>query len=287
MWQVGDVTITRIEERVYRFPIAQFIPGATPEVLAPRLGWLGDFGVDDLDLLVMPVNGYVLACGDRRILVDTCVGLEHSGSEPASPFVDRLRASGVEPDAVDTVLCTHFHYDHVGWNTTVVGGERVPTFPRARYVFAREEWDAVREWSPTSDLEGMLRESFDREVATVVDAGAAELRSGAFAVSPEVSVVPTPGHSPGHVSVVVRSGGQEALITGDAIHHPVQLALPEVGTTADDDHRATVATREGLIDRLVDRPVLLVGSHFAGAGAGYLRHDGGDVVLRPAGGGAP
>lgn len=284
VWQVGDVTITCVEERVYRFPIADFIPEATPDRLAARAEWLAAYGVDDVQMLVMPVNGYVLECGGRRVLVDTCVGLEHSDSEPTSPFLDRLRDRGVDPRDVDTVICTHFHYDHVGWNTVVVDGVRVPTFANARYLFAREEWDAVREWTPSSDLEGMLRESFEREVATVVDAGRAELLRGGFAVTPEISVVPTPGHSPGHVSVAVRSDGAEALITGDAIHHPLQVAEPAVGTTADDDHRTTVATREALVDRLADRPVLLIGSHFGGAGAGFVRHEGAGVVLRPPGG---
>lgn len=287
VWRVGDVTITRIEERIYRFPILDFIPGATPQRLEADLDWLTDYGVHDVRTMVMPVNGYVLESDGRRVLVDTCVGLEHSDSEPTSPFLDRLRALGFEPSTIDVVVCTHFHYDHVGWNTNVVGGERVPTFTNARYVLGQEEWDAVQQWTPASDLEGMLRESFDREVGTIVARGWADLVTGPTSVTPEVSTVATPGHSPGHVSVAVRSGGAEALITGDAIHHPVQLSATTAGTTADDDQRATVTTREGIIDRLIDRPVLLIGSHFGGAGAGFVRHEDGRVVLRPPASGAP
>lgn len=280
VWRVGNVTITRIEERIYRFPILDFIPEATPGMLAPHLDWLVDYGVDDPGMLAMPVNGYLIESQGRRVLVDTCVGIEHSDSEPTSPFLERLQLLGIDPATIGIVVCTHFHYDHVGWNTSLVDGERLPTFANARYLFAQAEWDAVRAWTPTSDLEASLRESFDREVGTIVAGGQAELVHAPLRVTPEIAMVPTPGHSPGHVSVAIASEGAAAFITGDAIHHPVQLTEPAVGTTADDDPRATVVTREAVIDQLIDRDVLLIGSHFGGAGAGFVRREDHRVVLR-------
>jgi glyoxylase-like metal-dependent hydrolase (beta-lactamase superfamily II) len=283
VFHVGEVTVTQIEERVYRFPILDFIPDATPARLSPHLDWLDAFGVDDVDTMVMPVNGYVLETDGRRILVDTCVGEEHTDSEPTSPFIDRLRLAGFDPAEIDVVVCTHFHYDHVGWNTVVVDGERLPTFANARYLFAREEWNAVKDWTQESSLDEMLQESFDRSVAQIHRTGRCDLVSGGLDITSQVAILPTPGHSPGHIAVSIESDGKAAIITGDAIHHPAQLAIPALATAADDDPRHTVSTREALIDRVLDRDVLLVGSHFGSPGRGFVRSDGGRVVLVPSG----
>jgi glyoxylase-like metal-dependent hydrolase (beta-lactamase superfamily II) len=282
---VGEVTVTQVEERIYSFPIAGFVPGATPDALTPHLDWLRDYGVVDVEQMTMPVNGYLLESEGTRILVDTCVGLEHPDSEPSSPFVDRLQLAGFDPASVDVVVCTHFHYDHVGWNTTLVGEERVPTFRNARYLFARAEWDAVQDWTQSSELDEMLQASFGRQVGFLVDNGLAELTDSALQLTSEVRLLPTPGHSPGHVAVEIVSGGRRAIITGDAVHHPVQLADPSITTEADDDPAGTVTTRTNLIDRILDTDVLLIGSHFGAPGRGYLRTEGSRVVFgaRPPG----
>jgi glyoxylase-like metal-dependent hydrolase (beta-lactamase superfamily II) len=281
VFRVGDVTITQVQERVYSFPIMGFIPDATPDRLTPHVDWLIDYGVTDVDTMTMPVNGYLLESSGRRILVDTCVGLEHSDSEPTSPFIDRLRRAGFPADSIDLVVCTHFHYDHVGWNTTVVDGERLPTFGRARYLFAKQEWEAVKDWTQGSSLDEQLQESFDRDVAFIVDAGRCDFVSDGFALTPEITILATPGHSPGHLAVAVDSDGHKAIITGDAIHHPVQLVDPALTTAADDLPSAAVRTREGLIDRVMDRDVLLIGSHFGSPGRGFVRSEGGRTRLIP------
>lgn len=278
---VGNVAVTRVEERIYNFPIKDFIPDATPERLTANLDWLECYGVNDLATMTMPVNGYVLDSGDRRILVDTCVGLEHSESEPESLFLKRMQACGYDPDTIDVVICTHFHYDHIGWNTTVVGAERVPTFRNARYLFAQDEWDGAQEWTQESALEAVLHETFDRHVAFVVTNGRADLVSGEIAITPDVAIIPTPGHTPGHLSVAIKSEGAVALITGDAVHHPLQLAEPTISTTADHDPPTTVATRERLIDWAINQDALIIGSHFSGPGMGYISQKDDRTTFEP------
>jgi glyoxylase-like metal-dependent hydrolase (beta-lactamase superfamily II) len=280
-FMVGNVAVTRVEERIYSFPIEGFIPEATPQRLASNLDWLATYGVEDLATMTMPVNGYVLDTGDKRILVDTCVGLEHSESEPQSLFLDRLKACGYDPDTFDVIICTHFHYDHIGWNTKLLGRERVPTFANARYVFSQTEWDGAREWTPGTEFEAVLRESFERHVGFIVSNGYADLVSGETAIAREVAIVPTPGHTPGHVSVAIASEGYAALITGDAVHHPLQLAMPTISTTADDDTESTIASRESLIDWAVSNDALIIGSHFSGPGMGYISRDDNRTVFEP------
>lgn len=281
-FDVGSVRVTRVQERIYEFPILDFMPTVTPDRLSAQLDWLQAFAVRDTETMVMPVNGYVVETRGRRILVDTCVGIEHTDSEPTSPFVDRLAEAGFAPESIDVVVCTHFHYDHVGWNTTVDSGRRRPTFPNARYLLARREWEAAADWSASSELEEMLQESFDRDIAFLVQHDAADLVESDASLTEDVSLLGTTGHSPGHVAVVIASEGVEAIITGDSIHHPVQIVEPHHFTTADDDINGAVSTRLNLLDRAYERKSLLIGSHFGGAGRGHVVTDRSGYSLRAA-----
>jgi glyoxylase-like metal-dependent hydrolase (beta-lactamase superfamily II) len=266
-WQVGQARITRVEEVTHRLPIEHFLPGATSEVIRPHRGWMSDAQLDDEGMMSIAIAAYVVESRGRRLLVDTCIGPEHPHGRSNSPFMSRLAAAGFLPDSIDAVVCTHFHFDHVGWNTVVVGGERRPTFERATYFFGVDEWKATHDEAPAD----LLLASVERDVRWVVEAGRAELVAPGHAITDEVSLIPTFGHSPGHLSVHVVSDGAEAVITGDAAHHPLQLAVPHLATTADFDAAAGVVSRERLIDRVLDRDVLVVGTHFGLPSAGYLR----------------
>jgi glyoxylase-like metal-dependent hydrolase (beta-lactamase superfamily II) len=168
------------------------------------------------------------------------------------------------------VLCTHLHVDHVGWNTMLVDGRWVPTFPRARYLMGRVEYE---HWSRPQGRDDMVA-VFGDSVRPVFDAGLVDLVETDARISEEIDLVPTIGHTPGHVSVRIRSRGEEALITGDFMHHPCQIAHPEWASTADSDAAMGVATRERMFEQLAGTPVLVIGTHFAGATAGRIVRDG-------------
>jgi glyoxylase-like metal-dependent hydrolase (beta-lactamase superfamily II) len=185
------------------------------------------------------------------------------------PFLADLEKAGFARDSIDRVLCTHLHVDHVGWNTMLVDGKWKPTFPRALYLIGRKEWE---HWSKASEPD--TRELLDDSVRPVFDAGLAELVESDACITDEIRLEPTPGHTPGHHSVRISSRGQEAVITGDLMHHPVQMAHPEWGSHFDSDFNEAIATRRAFLERYGDQPILVLGTHFATPSAGRIVRDG-------------
>lgn len=290
-FHVGDATITTIVEQDLH-GINHLVALATPDAVR-EIGWLGaPYATADGELSGV-IQSVVIEIDETVVLVDTCIG---NGKElPVDPawhqletdFLDRFRASGFSETDVDVVICTHLHLDHVGWNTQRVDGQWIPTFPNARHVFCRTEYE---HWSdvavaplpdPVDDLD-RRRQLFPRtqqhvhreSVQPVVDAGLTELVGVPHEPTPGVRIVPTPGHTPGHVSVVVDSGGEELFITGDAFHHPCQIARPDWSTRADTDRDESSRTRRRILDELVGSDTRLFGSHFSPPGVGFIVHDG-------------
>jgi glyoxylase-like metal-dependent hydrolase (beta-lactamase superfamily II) len=193
-------------------------------------------------------------------------------------FLQDLASIGILPENVDTVLCTHLHFDHVGWNTHLVDGRWVPTFPNARYLFGRKEYD---HWLMLRDTGGYhavnhLADSVD----PVVAAGLVDFIAADHKLTEEIRLLPTPGHTPGHVSVHISSAGHEAVITGDMMHHPLQLAMPARHARFDLDKAQGAETRVAFVERFADQPVLVIGSHFADPGAGRIVRDGAACKLQ-------
>jgi glyoxylase-like metal-dependent hydrolase (beta-lactamase superfamily II) len=182
-------------------------------------------------------------------------------------FLGDLAKAGFPPDSIDTVLCTHLHVDHVGWNTRLVAGRWVPTFVNARYLFGDIEYAYWRNHSTAPDKAAIFRDS----VAPVVEAGKADLVAGDARICEEITLIPTPGHSPGHLSLHIRSAGEEGCLTGDVAHHPCQMAHLDWSSTADSDPRQSTQTRRELFSRFADREVLVIGGHFD---AGHVKRDG-------------
>jgi glyoxylase-like metal-dependent hydrolase (beta-lactamase superfamily II) len=268
-WLVGDVRITKVVEHEFKVPLDGLLVGARPGLVDDHAWLAPDFVTED-GLARTSIHGLVVDTGERRILVDTCIGHLRTGAGlPAleSGFLDALGAAGYAAEDVDTVVGTHLHFDHVGWNTRLVGGEWRVTFPNARYLFGRTEWE---HWSVT---DGDFVDLADT-VRPVVEAGQADLVATDHVVCDQVRLEPTPGHTPGHVSVVVESGGERAVITGDLAHHPVQFAEPALTSPADDDPAAAVATRRRFLAARADDGALVIGTHFAGPTAGRVVADG-------------
>lgn len=270
-WQIGKVKVTRIVEMQVKGGTKFILPQATPEAVLP-IKWLAPHFMDDKGNLIMSIHALVIDTGDRRIIVDTCIGNNKQRNVPnwnnlQLPFLEDLEKAGYPKDSIDTVLCTHLHVDHVGWNTMLINDKWIPTFPNARYLMGQKEFDY---WNAEDDVE-KYGTVMDDSVRPVVEAGLAEFVDMDHKICDEVYLEPTTGHTPGHVSVHISSEGQEALITGDCIHHPCQIARLDWSSSADYDPKASQVTRKDLMAQYADRDILIIGTHFATPTAGYFR----------------
>ena len=270
-WQVGDVRITQVVELTTASLGPYLLPQATPEEM-DRLPWIKPF-VDDRQRLILSIHALIVESGGETLVVDTCIGNGKERSYPAwnrmqRGFLGDFAAAGFAVDRVDKVMCTHMHVDHVGWNTRLVDDRWVPTFENADYLFAEEEWN---HWRVEEQEYGPVIED---SVQPIFDAGKAVLVAQNHRVNDEIWFEPTPGHTPGHVSVHIASRGEEAVVTGDMIHHPCQIAHAHWSSVADTDPNQAAATRSEFIQRYADRPVLVIGTHFAAPTAGRIVRDG-------------
>jgi len=274
-WRIGDVTVTKLVELEVAGGTRFLLPQATRDVIQP-IGWLRPHFADEDGRLIMSIHSFIVETPTSRIIVDTCLGNDKKNrhiphwNDRQGPFLADLSDAGFPADSIDTVLCTHLHVDHVGWNTMLKDGKWVPTFPNARYLMGREEYEHWRGNTTREDMQFILADS----VTPILDAGLATLVETDQRISDEISLVPTVGHTPGHVSVRITSRGEEALITGDFMHHPCQIAHPEWSTLADTDPEQGIRTRRAMFDHLADKPILVIGTHFAGATAGRIVRDG-------------
>jgi glyoxylase-like metal-dependent hydrolase (beta-lactamase superfamily II) len=276
-----------VVEQGARFPAEGFLPEATPEVLERHRGWLAPWCLDDEANLVLSIHALCVESEGRRIVVDTCVGqrplpelFAHMSDDGS--FLGALAAAGFARETVDTVICTHLHFDHVGWNTMLVDGAWVPTFPNARYLLARPEYEHWRD-ATEEQRAAASAVTFDDAVTPLFDHGVVDLVEVDHQVTGEVSLTPTPGHTPGHVSVRIRSQGAQALVTGDCVHHPVQLAEPGLYTVVDSDGAQSSDTRRRLVEECADAGVLVIGTHFPPPTAGHLVTTDEGVRFRPLG----
>lgn len=271
-WTIGDVTITRVKEAVTWLDGTALMPDFTPDVLTPHADWLmPNFFSDRNSKLALSIHTFVIESMGKTIVVDTCVG-EGERSLPSDPtFPDRLDAAidgGLQ--AVDFVLCTHLHFDHVGWNFRTVDGAQVPTFPNARYLFSETEVEHTR----IHDHHEVIVPS----VQPLFDLGLGDLVASDHTVTDEIRLISTPGHTPGHVSVQIESAGASAVITGDMAHTPLQFAEPDLSSANfDHDSPTACATRHRMLAEWTNADTLILGTHFAPPTAGHIVHDGDSV----------
>jgi glyoxylase-like metal-dependent hydrolase (beta-lactamase superfamily II) len=269
-WKIGGVKITRIVESEAPWKGTWLLPDATPENVTKESDWLLPHFSDETGRLRMSIHALVIESQGKRIIVDTCIGNDKVRSNPAwsnlqLPFLKDLGEAGYTRESIDRVVCTHLHVDHVGWNTMLKDGKWVPTFPNARYVIGGTEWDY---WSRFDGKD--MRDPVEDSVRPVIDAGVAELVESTQRITDEVWLEPTPGHTPGHHSVRISSNGQDAVITGDLIHHPIQCAFPEWDDSFDSDLAQAKKTRRAFCDKYADSGVLVFGTHFATPSAGRI-----------------
>lgn len=272
-WRIGAVRVRRFHDRdCAPLDPTRFFPDANPATMA-AIPWLHPWFADLQGRITLAIAAYLVESRGRRILVDTGLGrLDLPGfpllPRPGPELPEALTAAGIAPETIDIIVNTHLHADHVGGNVRALAGGPRPAFARARYLVHRRERDFWAARPPDS----FGRSIFAAAVQPLADAGQLDLVEGTEALTEEVALVPSPGHTPGHMSVRIVSRGREGLISGDILHHPVQLAFPDRGM--DQDEVTAAASRRSLLSRLADRGGLLIGSHFPAPTAGRVERAG-------------
>jgi glyoxylase-like metal-dependent hydrolase (beta-lactamase superfamily II) len=276
-WRVGDVEVFSIPEVVsFDDDINVLLPNATPELVL-KYPWMQPNYATPEGRMIINFQGFVVKAGGRNIVVDTCIGADRQREYEVfcnlkSDYMADLKSIGVTPDNVDTVLCTHLHFDHVGWNAQRLNNRWVPTFPKARYLFGRVEYEHWMELYRTKGYHDLLH--VEECVMPIIEAGLVDLIEMEHQINGEISLEPTPGHTPGHVSVRIRSRGEQAIITGDMLHTPLQIAVPDWIGNFDMDRALAAQQRARFVKASADKPLLVIGSHFPQPTAGHIVSDG-------------
>jgi glyoxylase-like metal-dependent hydrolase (beta-lactamase superfamily II) len=284
--KVGHVTIERVVELEQPLldPL-QIYHEATQADIDAQLGWLAPRFYDPASrLLVVPIQGFVVQVRGKVLVIDTCGGDCKNRRRPhfhqqRRDWRGKIAALGIPPEKVDYVLNTHFHVDHVGWNTELADGRWVPAFPNARYLFTREEYDY---WRSAAGAKAMERtgDYIVDSVEPIVDAGRADFVPMDHSIFPEVSLIPAAGHTPGFVCVDIRSSGERLVLASDLVHSPLQCAYPEWTTHFCADPHGAVRTRTRFLSEWAKSGTRMMPTHFPSPSAGLVERKNGAFAFR-------
>ena len=278
--RLGNVTIHQIvEQELPFFDIFEFFPSLTKELLEENRSWLAPTYYDSAsNKAVLCFQSYIVQTPHHNILVDSCIG--NDKPRPARPgwhmmksdrFEKGFAAAGLTFADIDYVMCTHLHVDHVGWNTRLENGRWVPTFPKARYLFADRE---LAYWTQKEKEDPVAWPWLTDSVLPIVAANRADVVKSDHALGDDVRLVPTPGHTIDHYSVHVGKPGQDAFLTGDMVHSPLQARYPDIGMRADYDSKQAGETRRKIFGGMCDTPTLICTAHFPSPSTGKLKRWG-------------
>lgn len=280
--KIGNVTISRVEEQqLHDVPPEWLFPSSSaPEFAAVR----DRLNASDLEAnheqIVLSIHTWVVRTPDHLILIDTGAGNDKERPRNPSfhhadnPYLARLAEAGVKPEDVDYVINTHLHVDHSGWNTVLKDGKWVPTFPNARYIFPRREqqyWSTEAIRDDTAHTEFVYQDS----ILPIIEAGLADyvdVEGGTLLDI--IEFIPTPGHSVGHMSIKLTSGGEQAIIAGDLMHHPTQVYRPDWNTVFCEFADDAVTSRRRILEYCADTGAQYFSIHFPASGCGFVRRDG-------------
>jgi glyoxylase-like metal-dependent hydrolase (beta-lactamase superfamily II) len=279
-WRLGQITIARVLE--FEMPFiapATLYPESTPALINRHRHWLEPNLLDPTTgLLTLAFHSLVIKTPQHTILVDTCSGNDKERPHKTGyhrkrwPYLENLQAAGFSPDDIDFVLCTHLHADHVGWNTRLVDGTWIPTFPRARYLLARQEWEHWR----SSELRARYTTDpyYEDSILPVLNCGQVAFVTMDHIIDDWVRLEATPGHTPGHVNVIVQSEGAAAVLSGDLLHTAMQCAEPQLNSCFCVDAVMSRSTRQQFLRRYADTDTLVFPAHFPTPTAGRVRTRG-------------
>ena len=275
----GDCEISSVEESMAPFrTVPDMYPDATEDIVEKHLSWMApDYMDPDTRMMLFSFKSFVIRTGRLTILVDACIG--NDKDRPGRPhwhrqnypYLANLAAAGVRPEDIDIVMCTHLHIDHVGWNTQLKDGRWVPTFPNARYVFAKAEYDHWQNMLGASEVGDNV---FNDSVLPIVEAGRADLVKMDHEIDHGIVLEPTPGHTPGHVALRLDNGGDSAIFTGDLFHHPLQVREPQLSSAVCTDAELSRRSRYDFLNKYADTSTLVCPAHFTGTEIGHMKSDG-------------
>jgi glyoxylase-like metal-dependent hydrolase (beta-lactamase superfamily II) len=292
-WMIGDISIKKHVEMLFWAPLNPAITqawdgGSFEEILA--MAWLNPTWMNEAGEVGVGVHSFLIETPDgHRFIVDTGMGNAKKRISPMfadldTDFLERLTAAGWPPESVDGVICTHLHIDHTGWNTNLVDGQWVPTFPNARYYFVGIEYDYWKRYAEDPNAGDNYQADWARDmvdgaavfndsVRPIADAGLMVLVEPDEAIAPGIRLIPSHGHTPGHVCVAIESNGQSAVITGDMAHSIYQIARPEWSSHLDTDMDESRVTRKRLVSEWADSGTLVLGTHFGPPTCGHVHRE--------------
>jgi len=281
-WKIGDVKVSRVVEMEAVWDGEMLLPDASAENVKKEADWLYPTFSDETGKIKLSIHALAIESQGKRIVVDTCIGNDKNRSNPEwnklqLPFLQDLQKLGYTRESIDNVICTHLHLDHVGWNTMWQNGKWVATFPNAKYLIGGTEWDF---FSRAED--DFLKAPVDDSVRPVMAEGRVELVDEKRKITDEIWLESTPGHTPGHFAIRISSKGQEGVITGDLMHHPIQCRYPEWDDNFDVDLPLAKKTRRAFCERYADTGTLVLGTHFASPSAGKIVKKGDSFRFIPA-----
>ena len=282
--QLGTMRVHKIHEMDSPVPLLSQLPGTTAEDLARLMEWYNqpdEITADpETSFMTFSVHSWVIEIDGLTVLVDTCCGNDKQRALPEvhqldTRYLHNLRAAGFEPEDIDMVMCTHLHFDHVGWNTRLENGKWVPTFPNARYLFSRRDYEYFKDNPPGEEIH---MDAFLDSIVPVMEAGKGEIVDEDMLIHREIGnglwLEPAYGHSPGCCTLNAQAGGPPGIFWGDVIHHPVQLIRHDLPFAFDMDGTAACKTRKATMERVADSDIVCFPAHFRRGSAGHVKRDG-------------
>ena len=282
--ELGRMRVHKVHEMDSPVPLLSQLPGTTADDMKRLLTWYDqpdEVNADpETSFMTFSVHSWVIEIDGRTILIDTCCGNHKNRALPEvhqldTEYLGNLRRAGFAPEDIDMVMCTHLHFDHVGWNTRLDNGRWVPTFPNARYVFGKRDFEYFK---ANPEGEELHNAAFLDSIVPVMEAGQGDLVDEDSVAHREIGdgvwLDPAFGHSPGCCTVNAQADGPPGVFWGDVIHHPVQLIRHDLPFAFDADGAAACTVRKATMERLADTDTLCFPAHFRRTSAGYVKRDG-------------
>ena len=285
--QIGDISINKILDGIERFPVLNAFPDIDIDIFNPNKEWISSFSEFPNQMLLLSMHSYLIQTPSMNILVDTCIGndKEREGQGPiyksnesilshwnkrSSEYLNNFKYFGIKPEDIDIVMCTHLHADHVGWNTKLINGKWVPTFPNAKYLFSELELEIMQKESK-NPFDEYLSLVYQDSISPILKSGQASMIVDSTDLGKGINLIKTPGHSPDHYCIEVVGGNRKALLTGDILHNPIQVTCPSMSTVFCHDQIQSNETRIKLVDELTDSNTIILAAHFADTSAGIIQ----------------
>ena len=263
---IGNVEITSLSDGILEFDLCNFFPDI------PGDDWKGqESHLSASHGVLFNLACFLIKSDGHIIAVDTGLGPKQTPETPWGELLDDMKAHNLQPGDIDMVVMTHAHRDHVGWNLISQDGKYTPTFPNAQYYVSATDWAACH-------APALIQDRFPNApecVWPLEDLGILNLMEPDQQLTSEISTLATPGHTPGHMSLMISSQGENGLVLGDVLHNTAQIENTDWVSRADIDPAQTRITRRNLMDRLEREGIPVAAVHLARPGFGKIVRENG------------